>query len=108
MFDIKSVEKAVRYLADTDESCAMAKARVTAGKERLKTTLAVCFLDAPGSSVRERDAEALSSKGYRDAVEEYADAIADYETMHNKRVRAILQVDIWRSVNSAKAKGVMT
>lgn len=107
MFDIKSVEKAVRYLADTDESCAMAKARMLAGKEHIKTTLATCFLDAPGSSVKERESEAMASEAYRKVVDDYADAVADYETQKNKRLRAELTIEVWRSVNSAKAKGVI-
>ena len=37
MFELKDVEKAVHYLGKTDESYASAKARMIAGKERLKT-----------------------------------------------------------------------
>ena len=108
MFDLKDVEKAMKYLAETDESCAMAKARMTADKERIKTTLAMCFLDARGANVRERESEAMASQIYGKAIEDYADSVGEYEIQRNKRLRAALTVEVWRSINSARTKGVMT
>ena len=108
MFELKDVEKAVHYLGKTDESYASAKARMIAGKERLKTVLAVSYLDANGSNVKERESEALCSKDYRIELDGYEEAILDFETMKNKRLRAELTVEIWRSLNSARTKGVMT
>jgi len=108
MFELKDVEAAVKYLGKTDESYASAKARMIAGKERLKTVLAVGFLDATGSNVKERESEALCSKDYRIELDGYEEAILDFETMKNKRLRAELTVEIWRSLNSARTKGVMT
>ena len=108
MFELKNVESAVRYLGETDEQYAVAKAAMIAGKERLKTALAQCFLDANGSNVKERESNALCSQIYRTQIDVYENAILDFETMKNKRLRAELTVEVWRSLNSARSKGVAT
>ena len=108
MFELKDVERAVKYMADTDETYASAKARMIAGKERLKTVHAVAYLDAPGSNVKERESEALCSENYKLELEGYEESILEFETMKNKRLRAELVVEVWRSLNSARTKGVIT
>ena len=108
MFELKDVERAVKYMADTDESFASAKARMNAMAERKKITLASCFLDAQGDNVRERDAAALSSKIYRTEIDAWEESILEYETIHAKRIRAGYVIEMFRSLNSARTKGVMT
>ena len=108
MFELKDVERAVKYMADTDESFASAKAKMNAMSERKKITLASCFLDAHGDNVREREAAALSSKIYRDEIDVWEESILEFETLHAKRIRAGYIVDMFRSLNSARTKGVIT
>jgi len=105
---LQKVEKAMDYLQSTDESFAQAKASMTAGKERLKTTFAQCYLDATGDNVKERESYALVSKDYRTQLEVYEESILEYEIIRNKRLRAELLIEVWRSINSARSKGVMT
>lgn len=108
MFELKDVERAVKYLGETDETYAVAKAGMIAGKEKLKTRLAECFMVSTGSNVKERESAALISISYRAQIEIYENSILEYETMRNKRLRAELTVEVWRSINSARSKGVMT
>lgn len=108
MFELKDVENAVRYMASTDAEFASAKAKMVAMAERKKITLAACFLDASGANVRERDAEALTSQIYRIEVDAWEESILEYETIHAKRIRAAHVIDIYRTLQSARTKGVMT
>lgn len=108
MVELLDVEAGLAYLGKTDEQFGLSKARMLASKERLKTTLAVAYLEVKGGSVRDRDAQALVSEQYRRQLGEYEDSIAEYEIIRAKRLRAELTIEVWRSLNSARAKGVIT
>jgi hypothetical protein len=108
MFELKDAERAVRYMADTDKSYASAKAKMRAMEERKKITLAACFLDSSGANVPERNANAITSQIYKAEVDVWEESILDYETIHAKRIRAEHVIDLFRSLNSARTKGVMT
>jgi hypothetical protein len=107
MFELKDAERAVKYMADTDESYAAAKARMRAMEERKKITLASCFLDSSGANVPERNANAITSQIYKTEVDVWEESILDYETLCAKRIRAGHVIDMFRSLNSARTKGVI-
>ena len=99
--------KALTYLAETDETCAKAKSLMKGLEYRLKTNKAIAFLDAEGAQgVRENIA--YQDTRFTDTVGRYENAVADYETMANKRKTAELIVEVWRSVNSARSRGIIT
>ena len=108
MVELSDVEAGLLYLSQTDEQFGLSKARMLACKERLKVTLAVAYLEVKDGSVRSRDAQALVSLQDRRQLEEYEDSIAEYETIRAKRLRYELTIEVWRSLNSARSKGVMT
>lgn len=99
----EKVEKAMKYLANTDEPHALAKALVKAMDYKIKTVRALAFLQASGT-VAEREAQSSASKEYCDFVERYQNAVADYELMENKRTTAQLEIDIWRSLEASRRK----
>lgn len=104
MVSEKQVEKALTYLAETDESCAKAKARMKASEQLRKTAKATAFLKAEGSQgVREQ--EAYASLDFTESINEIYNATVDFETLSNKRLRAQLTIEVWRSLNSARKKG---
>lgn len=97
------VEDALEYLADTDEPHARAKAMVKALEHKIKTVRALTFLQSAGT-VAEREAQSLVSKEYCDVVEQYENAVADYELMENRRQRAQLEIDVWRTTEASRRK----
>jgi roadblock/LC7 domain-containing protein len=105
MIDLEQAERALKYLADTDEEVAARKARMTAVKERMKTTKAAEYLTAQGSSVKDREAVAETSTAYKAAIDELEEATLEFEIIKNKRLRAELTIEMWRSINSARNKG---
>lgn len=97
------VGRALRYLAESDQSIAEAKAKLKADEIRLKITEAQEFLAAEGS-VAERQAMAKSSDNYMNAVDEYENALADYEILNAKRERAHTLIDVWRTIEASRRR----
>lgn len=100
------VEKALTYLADTDLSFANAKADVERTKHKSKAVFAAIFSRNMGT-VKERECEAEMHPQYQESLEANFKAIEEYEFLRNKRNLEELIVDVWRSINSARTKGVI-
>jgi len=104
--DEKKIGQALNYLGETDESYAQAKARVKALEHTRKIIKAGIYLDAEGTN-GEREQKAYADTAYKEWVSEYEDAILDEQTLGAKRKRAELTIEVWRSLNSARSKGIM-
>ena len=102
-----NVEKALEYLASTDEKIGIAKGCVKSTEFQVKTSKAIAFLDAKGNNVAEREARAQIDHGHLTAMEAHADAVADYATLAAKRERAILTIEVWRTQEASSRKGHM-
>ena len=99
------VEKALQYLAETDEEHANAKATVKGLEQRRKTIHATALLSVQGSNVAERDAKALTTVEYKKYLDDYEVAVYEEQILNNKRKRAELTIDVWRSMNAAHRRG---
>jgi hypothetical protein len=97
-------ERALAYLRDKSEEVGRLKGRMVRMDEERKVAREMAFLDADGS-VAERNAKAVASRAYRDAVEAHQDATADYETSRLKWRAAEIAVEVWRSLNSRAGRG---
>lgn len=95
---------ALKYLAETDVPHARTKALAKALEHNLKVVRSIEFIQAEGT-VAEREAISYASKAYKDKVEEWQNAVADYEIMDNKRQRAILTIEMYRTVSANQRKG---
>lgn len=103
------LEQALKYIAQTDEPHATAKALMKGLEKQEKTIKARSFMEAKGQGgVAERDAIAVTSKEYVEWNARYEDSVMDYEVLNNKRLREMLIVDVWRSLNSSRNKGNVT
>lgn len=103
------LQKALHYLAETDEPHAQAKALMKGLEKQEKTVKARAFIEAKGQGgVAEREAIAVTSKEYTDWNGRYEDSIMDYEVLNNKRLREQLVIEVWRSLNSSRNKGNIT
>lgn len=97
-------EAALSFLADTDESCAAAKALLEGYTLQSKTIRATAFLDAVGT-VGERTARAEVSAAWTEHCKKIESAMLDYETLRNRRNTACMVTDFWRSVNANRRHG---
>ena len=96
--------KALAYLGKTDESCAQALAFMKATEKNEKVIIAMGF-DAEEGSAEARKQAALNTQSYKVWIVDYETAIVDYHLLRNKRERAVLTCELWRSVNANRARG---
>ena len=97
--------KALTYLAETDQACAYAKALVEGLSEQRKTLKSILMMKSLQKSNDMRTADAYASEQYQEHVEKLQNAIADYETMRNKRMTEQLIIEVWRSCNANRRNG---
>ena len=101
------LQKALTYLAETDESCAEAKAQVERCAYTCKHARALEFQIAEGS-IEARKAAAEVSAAVQKAEDQRIAAIIAYEKLKAKRETEALIVDVWRSLNASRRAGNIT
>lgn len=104
MITDEQLSEELEYLSGTDEEAANAKALVKALERKEKTVKAIGFLKAEGT-VASREHKAVSSVAWGEHIETYQNAVADSETLENKRNTAALVVEVWRSLQANRRRG---
>jgi hypothetical protein len=104
MSDKISVTDSIQYLAQTDEAFGQLKAVMKGLEYRLKVCKAQEFLKGEGAAGL-REQQAYASEAYIKMVQDYQDAVMDYETVAAKRETRILTIEVWRSQNANKRQG---
>lgn len=107
MVSDERMEKALKYLATTDEEAAEAKTQVSRAEYLAKRVRAREFLLAEGN-VEHRKALAETSPGAVVADESLANAILAYEKLRAKRTTEELVIEVWRSVGANRRAGNIT
>ena len=98
------LQKALTYLAETDEPAARAKAYMVGLDKQEKTVLGMELLKVTGTNP-ERDGKARNSDSYKQWQEMYQNAVMDYELYRNKRATEELIIEVWRSENANRRRG---
>lgn len=98
------LEKALRYLAETDERAASLRADVERAEYKAKAVRDKVFLLEEGS-VAERNARAGTNSAYDDAMTAYFDALKASDAVRNKRATEAIVIEAWRSLNANRNKG---
>ena len=104
MIDEDKMVKALRYLAETDDTFAYHKAHAARTEHKAKAIKQAMFLHSTGT-VAERTAQAEDSEEYKAAMDNYFEALREAEHVKNKRTTASIMIDVWRSLNSSRNKG---
>ena len=104
MISDQNVQKAVDYLASTDEEHARARAEYHALSELRKTTRAFCFSELTGG-VKEREMGAECHPSYIAHIEKIKQAEIEFHLLHNKRKRAELTIELYRTCSANVRKG---
>jgi len=97
-------EKALRYLATSDEQAAELKADVDRSEFKAKSLKGAGFLHLEGT-VADRDAGSLQLPEVQAAYEDHFKAIRAYSAIANKRALEVLVVEVWRSVGANRRVG---
>jgi hypothetical protein len=100
------LETALGRLAKTDAMSAELHMRVERAEFKAKAVKDAVFLRSDGTA-GERSAKAGTAEDYTTAMDEYFAALQAYETMKNERSREVLVIEVWRSLNSARNKGLL-
>ena len=101
------LEKALTFLAETDEDCASLKADAARAEFKAKAVRDAIFLREEGT-VAERTARSGASKEYAAAMGLHFDLLERYEGMRNKRGTEAIVIDTWRSLNASRRAGNVT
>jgi hypothetical protein len=98
------VEEALILLSSTDASHAALSGQVKYLEEGLKQAKSHSFLLAEGT-VAEREAKALSSVKYAEAVFAWTEALKAFKKIDNERNHEMRVIDIWRSLQANRRMG---
>jgi len=99
MISEERLEKAIMYLAHTDEDAAKAKALCKKLEKIERIIRGEAFLRAAGT-VAEREAKAVTSEQYKEHVAYAENCWVDSELLDNKRHTEEVIVDIWRTMSA--------
>jgi predicted nucleotidyltransferase len=103
-------ELALRYLACTDEKHARAKALLGALQEHRKAVKAAVYIEQINTSkVAQGYAEqaAYASKEYAEIIDKIEEAEINYMLLNNKRKRAELTIELFRTHSANQRRGNM-
>jgi len=98
------VEEALIKLSDSDENHAAWAGQVKYLEEGLKQAKAHSFLLAEGT-VAEREAKAVASQSYSNAVFAWTEALKHFKKIDNERNHEMRVIDIWRTLSSNRRQG---
>ena len=98
------VEEAIEYLASTDESHAKARAYYHALSDLRKSVRAECYQGKAGG-VKDKEMAAECDTIYTDHIELIRVAELDFHFLHNKRKRAELTVELYRTYSANVRRG---
>ena len=99
MISQERMEKALTYLAETDEPLAKLKTDAERYEYVAKKVRSSIFLHSEGT-VADRQASADVSEEYANAMRDYFRARNDSLAMENKRKTESLVYEAWRSINA--------
>ena len=99
MISEERLEKAITYLAHTDEEAAKAKALCKKLEKMERIIRGEAFLKSIGT-VAEREAKAVTSQDFKEHVAYAENCWVDSELLDNKRHTEEVIIDIWRTMSA--------
>lgn len=96
----ESVERALDWLRDNADEIAEAKRQAVKYDHMLKHTKAVVMKSHAELPVSAQEREAMASDAFKAAIENAANAAAEYEKLKALREAAALRIEVWRSASA--------
>jgi len=100
------LEAALKRLASTDDLVAELHVKADRAEFKAKAIKDAIFLRSEGTA-GERSALAGTNTEYTEAMNTYFEALQAHEALRNERARKVIVIDVWRSLNSARNKGLL-
>lgn len=104
MISDERAEKALRYLAESDERAADLFTEAERLEHLAKAAKDTVFLHETGT-IPERQAKAGNHQDYKLAMDAYFVALSQYKAVANKRSTEELVVRAWQTVSSNRRQG---
>lgn len=101
----KSIEDALNFLRDSSKPLADWKARAKFLEQKRKSLKASAFLEANGTNIAERESKAYTNSAYLQCLDDYKEAIYEYEILENRRKAAELRIEVWRTLAANSRRG---
>jgi hypothetical protein len=95
------VEAAFEWLTGSSDDISNARAQVLRMEYKAKRVQARLFLNGTGS-IESRKAQALDSDEYANAMENYFEAVKEWERMDDQRDRARTIIEAWRTASATE------
>lgn len=102
--DENRVEMGLMKLAETHELHAALGGQTDYLEKGIKQAEAHAFLLAEGT-VAERNAKAVASQQYKDALDAWLEARVQFKKIDNERQHEQRVIDIWRTLSSNRRQG---
>jgi hypothetical protein len=101
------MEKAVLFLSSTDEEFARAKSFFHALERQTKTIKAMAFMRSGEKTDKGKENYSLCAPAYTSHLEKLHDAELTFLKLQEERNTSLTMIEVWRSLNSARSKGVL-
>ena len=98
-------DKALTYLAETDEPIGQLKSDLERTKYKANAIEDAGFLRIEGGSVAERQAKARGQREFGEAMDHYFHLLEQYEKIKHKRGTEILVIEVWRTEAADRRAG---
>jgi hypothetical protein len=105
MITTENMEAALNYLAESELEWSELKATKETESKRLEITLASGIIDSGESSQAGKKVDSQDSRAYKEAVEDARQVLEHFYLIDAKRTRAMVTIEVWRSLNSSRNKG---
>ncbi len=104
MISKERLEKSLRYIAETDEDLADAKAEVERATWLCKQTRAIVYEMVDGKSIEDRKQAVERSEKVEEAELRRIKAIGVLEHLRAKRASEEIIIQVWRSIEASRRK----
>lgn len=101
----EEAQSAIDYLAESAKDYAFWKARMKYLELHRKSVRAAEYLAAKGNTIQENNSIAENSPEYRDALNEYKEAVYEYEMLNAYRNAAEARIEAWRTISASNRRG---
>ena len=102
---LNKAEKAIEYLAESEQEYARLKAVVKYAPERIKMYLATLVLESDKKTVAERTSASMAHPEYEQTINSFELISNEFYEIQERRNRAELTIEFWRSLNAAQKLG---
>jgi len=100
------MERALQFLAETDDEFAQWRGQVLRSEFSAECAESLAFKALEGGVEEKKRALKLLPE-VQTAWENHFKAVVGFENCKARRARAVLTIEVWRSLNSARTKGII-